>query len=275
MSPALLCARQELLLAVRSRWLQLFAAVFAGLSLAVAGAGYVLSGGHGLQDFGRTAASLVQLVLLLVPLMSLSFGVLALTPERGISELLFAQPVARTHILAGRYLGLFASLAAAQAIGFGLAGLVLYEQAGALDLGAFVAVVAVSLALTAVFLSMAAMLTPTSAGRRARALALALVVWFVAVILYDVAVLGVASLVRSGTASRLLMTAALVNPIGAARIVALTAVEGPAAFGAASLALLRFIGGAPAVMLLGSLSLAFWSIVPLIIAAWRLDRADL
>ncbi len=275
MSATLLCARQELLLAVRSRWLQLFAAVFAGLSLAVAGAGYVLSGGYGLQDFGRTAASLVQLVLLLVPLTSLTFGALTLTPERGISELLFAQPVSRTHILAGRYLGLFVSLAAAQAIGFGLAGLVLYEQAGALDLGAFVAVVVVSLALTAIFLSVAAMLAPTAAGRRARALAQALVVWFVAVILYDVAVLGVASLLRSGTASRLLMTAALVNPIDAARTVALTAVEGTAAFGAASLALLRFTGGATALMLLASSSLIFWTIMPLLIAARRLDRADL
>lgn len=275
MSPMLLCARQELLLAVRSRWLQLFAAVFAGLSLAVGAAGYVLSGGYGLQDFGRTAASLVQLVLLLVPLTSVTFGALALTPERGISELLFAQPVPRAHILAGRYLGLFASLAAAEAIGFGAAGLVLYGQAGALDLGAFVGVVAISLALTAVFLSAAAMLAQTRTGRRARVLALALVVWFVAVVLYDVAVLGMASLLRSGTASRLLMTAVLVNPIDAARTAAFMAVEGTAAFGAASLALLRFTGSVTAVMLLASSSLVFWTIVPLLIAARRLDRADL
>ena len=35
-SPFLLCARQELVLAVRSRWTQVFAAVFALLALAVA-----------------------------------------------------------------------------------------------------------------------------------------------------------------------------------------------------------------------------------------------
>ena len=38
-----LCARYELVLAVRSRWLQTFAVVFAGLALAVAGAGYILA----------------------------------------------------------------------------------------------------------------------------------------------------------------------------------------------------------------------------------------
>ena len=58
-------ARQELALAVRSRWTQVFAAVFAALALAVAAAGYVLSGSLGVQDFARTAVSLVQLVLLL------------------------------------------------------------------------------------------------------------------------------------------------------------------------------------------------------------------
>jgi Cu-processing system permease protein len=275
MSAMLLCARQELLLAVRSRWLQLFAVVFAVLALAVASAGYILSGGYGLQDFGRTAASLVQLVLLIMPLTALTFGVLSLTPERGSAELLFAQPVSRVGILAGRYLGLFISLAAAQAIGFGLAGLVLHQQSGDTGLAAFVAVVTISLVLTAVFLSIAAMLAQARGARRARVLALALVVWFVAVVLYDVAVLGVASQLRSGAASRLLITAVLVNPADAARTAALMAVEGTAAFGAASLALLRFTGGAPNAVLLSVVSLLVWTITPLLVAARRLARADL
>ena len=73
-----LFAMQELRVAVRSRWTQIFALVFAALALAVALSGYVLSGGSGVQDFSRTAASLVELVLLLVPLVSLLLGVMAL-----------------------------------------------------------------------------------------------------------------------------------------------------------------------------------------------------
>src|SRR5262245_62268832 len=109
MNIVLLCARHELLLAIRSRWLQLFAIVFAVLVLLVASAGYVMSGGYGLQDFARTAASLVQLVLLLVPLTAICFGALTLTPDRGVAEMLFAQPVSRSQILFGKYLGLFAA----------------------------------------------------------------------------------------------------------------------------------------------------------------------
>lgn len=274
MSVILLCARHELLLAIRSRWLQLFAVVFAVLALLVASAGYVLSGGYGLQDFARTAASLVQLVLLLVPLTALCFGALALTMERGAAELLFAQPVSRAKILIGQYLGLLTALTAAQAIGFGLAGLVLNSQAGPDGATSFLVVVAISFALTAVFLSIAAMLSPAQSGRRTRVLALALVIWFVAVVLYDVAVLGIASLLRSGPASRLVMTAALVNPVDAARTLALMGVEGTAAFGAASLALLRFTGGAAMATLLGAMSLAVWAAAPLAVAARRLSRAD-
>src|SRR5215471_17868117 len=118
-----LCARQELAVSVRSRWTQIFAVVFGGLALAVAGSGYVLSGGSGVQDFARTAASLVQIVLLLVPLTSLLLGVMALTPDPGAAELLYSQPVARRTILAGKLIGLFVALTASQAVGFGAAGL--------------------------------------------------------------------------------------------------------------------------------------------------------
>ena len=106
--------------------------------------GYVLSGGHGVQDFARTAASLVQLVLLLVPLTSLLIGVLSLAPERGAAELLFSQPVARRTILLGKLLGLFEALVAAQALGFGAAGVVIFSQSGNEGLSGFLILFAAS-----------------------------------------------------------------------------------------------------------------------------------
>ena len=274
-SPFLLCARQELLLAVRSRWTQVFAAVFAGLSLAVAVAGYALSGGHGVQDFARTSASLVQLVLLLVPLSSLLIGVLSLAPERGAAELLFSQPVSRTTILLGQSAGLWAALTAAQAIGFGAAGAVVFSHRGGDGLDGFVLLFAGSSVLTAVFLGIAALLAAGSEGRRrTRALALALVVWFVAVVLFDVAALGLASLLRSGTASRVLIVSVLVNPVGALRTGALLALQGTTAFGTASLAFLRFTEGPAGAAALLSASLLLWTVVPFALAARRLSKAD-
>jgi Cu-processing system permease protein len=271
-----LCARQELVLAIRSRFLVIFAIVFATLALLVASSGYILTGGSGMQDFSRTAASLVELVLLVVPLAALVIGVTALTPEIGSAELLYSQPVARRTILVGKLLGLVLALVAAEAIGFGASGLVLFARTGAGGLGAFAGVAGASVLLTVLFLSLAAAITGGGASRsRARNLAVALVVWLAGVALFDVAALGVASLLPSGAASRVLMISAIANPVDAVRTGTLMAMQGTTAFGAASLAFLRFTHGSAAAAGWLALSAAFWIVVPLLVGARRLDRADI
>jgi Cu-processing system permease protein len=273
--PLLLVARQELVLAVRSRWTQIFALVFAALSLAVAASGYVLSGGHGVQDFARTAASLVQLVLLLVPLTSLLIGVLSLAPERGAAELLFSQPISRRAILLGKLLGLFEALVGAQALGFGAAGIVIFAQSGNEGVAGFVMLFAAATVLTGIFLGLAALLAATAIGRRrTRALALALVVWFVAVVLFDIVALGLASLLPSGPASRVLIVGVLLNPVDAVRTAVLLGIEGAAAFGAASLAFLRFTRGPWGAAAMLGVSLLFWIAAPALAAVRRLRRTD-
>ena len=272
----LLVARQELLLAARSRWTQIFAAVFAVLALGVSASGYILSGGHGFQDFARTSASLVQLVALVVPLASLLMGVMALAPERGTAELLFSQPIARRQILVGKLLGLLAALAAAEAVGFGLAGLVVFQNTGEDGAAGYAILVLGSFLLTAVFLSLAALIAAGAVGRkRARALAVALVVWFVAVLLIDLVALGVASVLPSTAASRLLILSVLLNPASAMRTGALLGIEGTAAFGSGSLALLRFTRGPTGAAVLVVVSLATWIVLPTLAAIRRLSRADL
>jgi Cu-processing system permease protein len=264
------------MLALRSRWTQIFAIAFAALALAVASSGYILSGGSGVQDFSRTAVSLVQLTLLLVPLTSLVIGVLSLASDQGAVELLLSQPVPRRTILLGRLLGLFVALAAAQALGFGAAGLVIFLRAGEGGLSGFLLLLTGSLVLTAVFLGIAALLAVGGFGRRrAQALALALVVWFGSVILFDIAVLGAASLLPSGLASRLLIVSVLVNPVDAARTGVLLGIEGTGAFGTASLAFLRFTGGPAGAAVMISISALLWIVGPAILAVRRLGRSDL
>lgn len=274
-SPLLLVARQELLLAARSRWMQVFAAVFAVLALFVAGSGYVLSGGHGFQDFARTSASLVELVSLVVPLAALLIGVMALAPEWETAKLLYAQPVSRGTVLIGKLLGLLAAFSAAELIGFGAAGVVVFSEAGEEGGGGYALLVLGAVLLTAVFLAIAAFIGAGAGRRRVRGLALAVVVWFVAAVLFDLAALGAATLLPSGTASRLIVASVVVNPIGAVRTAALLAVEGTGAFGSASLAFLRLmrgVGGASATL---TASVVLWILVPAALAVRRLGRVDL
>ena len=57
-------------------------------------------------------------------------GTLSFTSEKSAGELLFAQPVTRTEVLIGKFVGLFASIFSATVIGFGLAGLIIGLKAG-------------------------------------------------------------------------------------------------------------------------------------------------
>jgi len=275
-SVAWACARQEVAVSARSRWIQIFAAVFGGLAVAVAASGYVLSGGTGVQDFSRTSASLLQLVMLLVPLTSVLVAVVALTPEAGAAQLLFSQPIDRHRILAGRLAGLIAALVASQAVGFGAAGLIVFLQAGHGGAASFATVLVAALALTVVFVSVgAAIVAGRTAEDRARGMAIAIVTWFAAVLLFDVVVLGLAAQLPSGLASRLLIVAAIVNPVDAIRTATFLTVDGTAAFGAASLAFLRVTGGTIAAAAWLALSVTVWIIGPLAVAVVRLRRADL
>jgi Cu-processing system permease protein len=170
---------------------------------------------------------------------------------------------------------LFEALAAAQALGFGAAGLVIFLRAGEAGLSAFFLLLAGSLVMTAVFLGIAALLAVGGFGRRrAQALALGLVIWFGSVVLFDVAALGAASLLPSGMASRLLIVSVLLNPVDATRTGALLGIEGTAAFGPSSLAFLRFTGGPFGAAVMISVSLLFWILAPMILAVRRLSRAD-
>ena len=271
-----LMARRELALSLRSRAIQMFAVLFAALALMVAASGYVLSGGSGLQDFSRTAASLVELLLLLVPLTALIFGVTVLTPDVGAAELLYSQPVERRTVLAGQLLGVFLALTAAQAIGLGLAGLVLFARTGFDGLSGYLGLAAGSVALTAVFLAIAAAVAAGyNSARRARALGSAVIIWLAAVVVVDIAALGVASALPSGLASKTIIVSTLANPAGAVRTAVLMMIEGTAAFGSASKALLRFTGGVTNMALWLALSITVWVAAPLAIATRRLRKTDL
>ena len=137
-------AEKELRDALHNRWFVLYTVAFIGLSLAfsylsLAGAGIV-----GFAGFGRTAASLINLVLLIVPLMALTVGAQSLAGEQERSTLayLLAQPINRVEVFIGKYLGLSLSLLASLALGFGISGLVMaLNGGGASDPAAYIRLV--------------------------------------------------------------------------------------------------------------------------------------
>lgn len=206
--------KKEIKGSLNNRWFVLYAAAFTGLALLLSWLS--LSGGGlgytGFASFSRTAASLVNLVLLVVPLMALTIGAnsLASESESGTLAYLLAQPVNRAEVLLGKYLGLAASLLGALALGFGLSATVIAVQGGRTDALAFGLLVGFAFALALGMLSVGFLISAL-VRKAAVATGVALFVWLVLVFVSDLGLMG------SSLAFKLpidtLFSLALLNPL--------------------------------------------------------------
>jgi Cu-processing system permease protein len=84
----------------------------------------------GFRSIEFTIASLVSLVIYLIPLIALVLGFDAIVGERerGSLDLLLSMPITRFELLLGKYLGLAGALAFSTVAGFGLVAVVLRQQ---------------------------------------------------------------------------------------------------------------------------------------------------
>ncbi|MCP4685786.1 MAG: ABC transporter permease subunit, partial [bacterium] len=122
--PLWLIAKQEFTLNRRNRWVVSFAVLFSALTLLVSCLGMVTSGYSGFQDFVRTSASVINLGGFVVPLFALLLGVFSFLSHREHLELMVTQPISRSQVLLGKYLGLLLTVVGATLLGFGLPGIV-------------------------------------------------------------------------------------------------------------------------------------------------------
>jgi Cu-processing system permease protein len=274
LSTILTIARQELTVAIRNKWTVIFAFVFGSLVLAISYFGTMTAGEIGFQGFNRTTASLLSLVLYLVPLVALMMGTQSFLSSGGEDEMLFAQPVSRSEILVGKLLGLFAAMVTAMFVGFGLGGLVIATQTGAEDFLGYPIFVGLSLVLSAVFLALS-MLCAIACRRRIKAFGVALLVWFFFVIFYDLLVLGGSLLFSERSANYFIFASLFGNPVGMVRVAGMISLKGGEVFGAAGAALLRFTGGEARAVTAMVASLLLWTAAPVLISMKLLRKQDI
>jgi Cu-processing system permease protein len=275
MSPRIVStiAQHELLVNIRNKWTLTFAFVFGLLVLAISYFGLRTLGYAQMQDFSRTVASLLNLVLYVIPLVALVMGTMSFASEKESAELLFAQPVSRLEILLGKTAGLFGSLLISTLVGFGLAGILIGMRTGLDGSLRYFAFVGLSLVLALIFL-VVAILVSVLLRRKGKSFGVVLFVWFFFVILYDLLVMGGASLMVGKAARWLLFLSVFGNPVDMVRISGLIAIDGTAIFGPAGAALVRFLGGTLGSALALTSAMAAWIVLPLYLASRSLRSQD-
>ena len=204
-------AQAELREALRNKWLWLYAVGFAGLALALSQAGLSAAGYAGLGGFGRTAASLINALLLFVPLIGLSVGasVIAADRERGTLLYLLAQPVSRAEIFGGKALGAALAVIAALTLGFALAGFGLSIGGGG-DTAVYLSLVGYTLLLALAALGLGFIISSLT-RKAAAASGAALILWLALVFVADLGVMG-ATLAWRPSPSELLWLL-VINPL--------------------------------------------------------------
>lgn len=216
-----LIAERELRDSLRTRWFVLYTVAFLGLGAGLTYLASPLGGYSGLQGFGRAAAGLVNLVLLIVPLMGLTAGAQAVAAdrERGTLAYLLAHPVTRTEVLAGKFLGLTAALTLSLALSFGALGLVLASTGTGVGALPFAGFVGLTLLLGLVSLALGLWIS-VLAGRTAVALGGAVFVWVALVFAGDLGLMSSAVLFRLGVPA--LFLSAFLNPLQTFKVAAVT-----------------------------------------------------
>ncbi len=222
MSHILATARYEFLIARRSFWVATAIALMSLFSVVLTLAGTAPSGQLGVDPLTIALTSITTLSMYLVPLIALllSYDAIAGERERGTLALSLSYPISRGQILIGKFLAHLTVLGLAIAIGLGAAVAVTVLRFGELSSLLPVARLFVSaLGLGAAFLGFGYVISAIVRAPSA-ASGLAIMVWLVAVVLYDLGLLGALVADQGGFFTRAVFPWLLVaNPADAFRLI--------------------------------------------------------
>ena len=262
-------ARKEFRDRIRNRWVLAVTLIFAAFALVIAYFGAAQQGAVGFRGIEITIASLVSLVIYLVPLIALILGFDAVVGERerGSLDLLLSMPLTRRELLLGKFLGLSAALACSTVIGFGVAGALLAFSLPASAIYHYLGFMLSSVLLGMAFLSLAVMVS-VFATDRGRASGAAIALWFFFVLVYDLLLLGGLVVTGGKIGVDVFPYLLLLNPADVFRILNIFGLED-----------VRTLYGLTTVfpaqlanpVLLGAVMLA-WIVAPLALASWRFRK---
>jgi Cu-processing system permease protein len=212
-----LVATRELAGAIRGRWFLMASASFLALSLGLALLGLAGAQRSGLAGFDRTTASLLNLALVFVPLLTFSVGALGVAGELedGSLALVLAQPITRDEVFAGKFFGLLAAVWIALLCGFGATGVIVGVYSGGGNVGAFLALLGLLAVYSAATLAIGTLLS-VALRSRVRAIGAAFAAWLAFVYVSDLGAIGLA--IARGLRPGQLFALALFNPVEQARV---------------------------------------------------------
>ena len=254
-------ARPQVRNVLRSKWLVCYVVFFFAAT-----EGLVRFSG----DDAKALLSVGNVVLFVVPLMTLVYGTIYLYTSREFIELRLAQPLKRRSVFAGLYLGLAVPLSGAF-----IAGVSLPFVVHGIDPAARVALLTIltgGVALTLIFTGIA-FCVALRFDDRLTGLGVGLGVWLLLALVYDGALLMLVAMMPEKAMEKSLLAASLANPIDMIRIALLIQFDVSALMGYTGAVFTRFFAGAGGMMVIAA-AIIVWIGAPLTAGFFSFERKN-
>ncbi len=275
MRHVLIVAGKEFRDGLRNRWLLAITLVFALFSMGLAYFGAAAAGSVGFTSIATTIVSLASLAVFLIPLIALllAYDTVVGEYEQGTLLLLLTYPINRVQLLAGKFLGHGLILAVSTVIGFGAAAVLIALASTRIEgveiWFSFAYFILSAILLGWVFVAFAYLIS-VCVSEKSRAAGLALVVWFMFVLVFDLGLLGVLVSTGGKVGQDIFPYLLLLNPTDVFRLANLANFEPARSYaGMAGVVGDRQLGpGAHTAILI------LWVVLPFAMAAWRFQRRE-
>ncbi len=259
---------------LRNRWIVAISIIFAILAIGLAYFGAAAAGQVGFTSLSTTLVSLASLAVFIIPLIALMLaydGVVG-EDENGTLLLLLTYPLSRWQLLIGKMTGHGAIMAFSTLVGFGAAAVIMgsFSDTRWPELIAAFGLFIVSAVLLGwVFIAFAYIISG-SVTEKSKAAGMALIVWFLFVLVFDLGLLGLLVSTQGDVDAELLPYLLLLNPTDIFRLITISYFASEQITGL--MAITQHVRFSTTTLLL---ALLVWLAVPMAIALLIFNRRSL
>jgi Cu-processing system permease protein len=223
------------------------------------------------NDLSKAVITLMNVIIVLVPLIGTIFGVMYYYNSKEFTELLLAQPLKRSAIFLGQYLGVALSLSMSLVIGLGVPFL-FYGLLKSNVIWDFSLLLITGTALTFIFVALAYNIA-LSNENKIKGFGYAILLWLFLAVIYDGLFLMSLILFEDYPLDRLSLAGTLLNPVDLSRTLILLKLDISALLGYTGAVFKKFFGTNFG-LLVSFATLAIWIILPVLRIVFKSRKKD-
>jgi Cu-processing system permease protein len=223
------------------------------------------------NDISKAVITLMNIIIVLTPLIGTIFGVMYFYNSREFTELLLAQPIERTKIFLGQYLGVAVSLTLSLVLGLGIPFLTygLFQSTAIFD---FILLLVVGTFLNFIFVALAFNIA-LSHENKIKGFGYAILMWLMLAVIYDGLFLISLVVFNDYPLDKVALLLSMANPIDLSRILILLKLDISALLGYTGAVFKEFFGTQLG-LILSLFILLIWVVIPMGLIQFKSRKKD-